>query len=58
MKQTARLITGFCAGVGILLSTQCSQLTPEKVIVKPQILAVNNNVLEIDRLQEYTHRYS
>lgn len=58
MKQTARLIAGFCAGVGILLSTQYSQPTPEKVIVKPQILAVNNNVLEIDRLQEYTHRYS
>lgn len=50
MKQTARLITGFCAGVGILLSTQCSQPTPEKVIVKPQILAVNNNVLEIDSI--------
>lgn len=50
MKQTARLIAGFCAGVGILLSTQCSQPTPEKVIVKPQILAVNNNVLEIDSI--------
>lgn len=50
MKQTVKLIAGFCVGLGVLLNTQCSQPAPEKVIVKPQILAVNNNVLEIDSI--------
>ncbi|EJW99581.1 protein containing Redoxin domain protein [gut metagenome] len=50
MKQATNLIAGFCAGIGVLLSTQCTQPAPEKVIVKPQILAVNNQVLEIDSI--------
>lgn len=50
MKQTVKLIAGFCVGLGVLLNTQCSQPAHEKVIVKPQILAVNNNVLEIDSI--------
>ena len=50
MKLTAKLITGFCAGTGILLGTQCTQPAPEKVVVKPQILAVNTDALEIDSI--------
>ena len=50
MKLTAKLIASVCAGAGILLGTQCTQPAPEKVVINPQILAVNNQVLEIDSI--------
>lgn len=50
MKQTTRILAGFSVGIGVLLSTQCTQPAPEKVIVKPQILAVNTDALEIDSI--------
>lgn len=50
MKPLAYLCTGISALLSMMCLTQCSQPTPEKVIIRPQIMAVNNNTLEIDSI--------
>lgn len=51
MKPLAYLCAGISALLSMVCLTQCSQPTPEKVIIRPQIMAVNNNTLEIDSIE-------
>ena len=60
MKPLAYLCAGISALLSMVCLTQCSQPTPEKVIIRPQIMAVNNNTLEIDSIErtDSSHRFS
>lgn len=51
MKTFAFLRTGICVLFGMTCLTQCTQPTPEKVVIRPQIMAVNNDALEIDSIE-------